>query len=261
MRTWNRLLLALLAGMTCLVARAAQPELTVFAASSLTDVMQQIGAAFTAETKVPVRFSFAASSALARQVESGAPAQVFVSADMQWMEYLAQRGLIVSGSQRVIAGNSLVLVAPATTAPRMAGISTATITSALGDRGRIAMGDPETVPAGRYAREALRNLGIWPAVSRRIVPADNVRTALNFVARGEAPLGIVYVTDARVEPQVKSIASFPSDSHSVIVYPAGVVTGAGPQGDQFLRFLTGPAAAVLLQRAGFLLPPVPAPGK
>ncbi len=254
------MLVVLLAGLSCVVARAAEPELTVFAASSLTDVMQQIGTAFTAETRVPVRFSFAASSALARQVESGAPAQVFVSADMQWMDYLAQRGLIASGSQRVIAGNSLVLVAPGTAA-QMGSISTAAITTALGERGRIAMGDPETVPAGRYAREALQNLGIWPAVSARIVPADNVRTALNFVARGEAPLGIVYATDARVEPQVVTIASFPSGSHSVIVYPAGLVKGAGPQGDQFLRFLTSPTAAGLLQRAGFLLPPVPVSGK
>jgi molybdate transport system substrate-binding protein len=120
----------------------------------------------------------------------------------------------------------------------------------------MAMGDPETVPAGRYAREALQKLGVWSLVSRRNIPADNVRTALNFVARGEAPLGVVYATDARLEPRVKVIASFPTDSHSAITYPAAVVTAAGPQADLFLHFVGGPVASSLLQRAGFL----PAPG-
>ena len=255
MRVGSRLAATLLALLTAVTANAATPTLTVFAAASLTEVMEQIGTAFTAETGVPVRTSFAASSALARQIESGAPAQVFVSADQAWMDYLVQRGRVATASQRLIAGNSLVLVAPADSSVRIAAIDPATMAAALGERGRISMGDPESVPAGRYGREALESLGIWSTVSSRIIPADNVRTALNFVARGEAPLGIVYATDARLEPRVKVIASFPPGSHAAIVYPAAAVTGAGPQADQFLRFMHGPVAENLLTRAGFVLPP------
>jgi molybdate transport system substrate-binding protein len=175
------------------------------------------------------------------------------------MDYLVERGQIAASSQRMIAGNSLVLVAPADRPVRIATIDGAAITAALGTRGRISMGDPESVPAGRYGREALQSLGIWPSVSARIIPADNVRAALNFVARGEAPLGIVYATDARLEPRVKVVASFPRESHARIVYPAGAVTGAGPLADEFLRFIEGAVARDLLNRAGFLLPPVPSP--
>jgi len=255
MRAWLRLVATLLATLTSINAGAATPTLTIFAAASLTDVMEQIGAAFTAETGVPVRTSFAASSALARQIESGAPAHVFVSADQAWMDYLVQRGRVVAASQRMIAGNSLVLVAPVDSSVRTAVLDPATFAAALGERGRISMGDPESVPAGRYGRDALQSLGVWPTVSTRIIPADNVRTALNFVARGEAPLGIVYATDARLEPRVKVVAVFPKGSHASIVYPAAAVTGGGPQADQFLRFMSGPVAMNLLNRAGFLLPP------
>ena len=239
--------------MACLSSAtgAAERVLTVFAAASLTNVLQEAGDAYTAQTKQPVRFSFAASSALARQIESGAPAEVFVSADQEWMDYLQSRGLLQSGTRANLVSNALVLIAPT---DRRADLKIApgfALAAALGPDGRLATGDPASVPVGRYAREALTSLGVWRSVERRLVAADNVRTALNFVARGEAPLGIVYATDALAEPKVRVVDRFPAATHAPILYPAAATAGAGTEAVAFLRFLQGEVARALFDRAGF----------
>ena len=233
---------------------AAERVLTVFAASSLANVLEDAGRAYTARTQVPVRFSFAATSALARQLEAGAPADVFVSADQEWMDYLAVRKLIRSATRRDIVSNSLVLVAPADSSVQLKISPGFALAAALGATGRLATGDPGAVPVGKYARAALIRLGVWNTVADRLVPADNVRTALNFVARGEAPLGIVYATDARIEPRVRVVDVFPADTHERIGYPAAATTKASPAAEDFVQFLCGEAAWALFAKAGFTRP-------
>ena len=234
--------------------QAAEPALTVFAAASLTDVLQQAGVAYTASSGQAVRFSFAASSALARQIESGAPADVFVSADQDWMDYLQTRQLIQAATRADVVTNTLVLVAAAdsklslTIAPGFA------LAAALGPKGRLSIGDPASVPAGKYAQAALTQLRVWPGVAGRIVAADNVRTALNFVARGEAPLGVVYGTDALAEPKVRVVAVFPAGSHAPIRYPAALTRNASTNAAGFLRFLQSDRARAIFAKAGFAKP-------
>lgn len=253
-------LLLLLAGWSA-PGLAAERMVTVFAAASLSDVLDEVGRAFTLQTRIPVRFSFAASSALARQIESGAPADVFVSADQEWMDYLAARQLIDAGSRADIVGNALVLVAPAGSRTTLRIVPRFGLAAALGRHGRLATGDPASVPAGKYARAALTHLGVWPAVRDRLIPADNVRAALNFVALGEAPLGIVYATDARGNARIRVVGAFPADSHPPITYPAAVTTRGGDGARAFARFLRGEQARALFAAAGFSLPSVPqAPG-
>jgi molybdate transport system substrate-binding protein len=233
------------------VASAAAPGITVFAAASLGTVLQEVGAAFTAASHVPVTFSFAASSALARQIESGAPADVFVSADQEWMDYLQARGLLAPRTRANVASNELVLIAPADSTLRLEIAPGFGLAEALGTSGRIATGDPASVPAGRYARDALMSLGVWAGVEKRLAAADNVRTALAFVARGEAPLGIVYATDARVEPKVRIVAVFPASTHKAITYPAAAI-GMGSAGARaFVLFLQGPGGQAILAQGGF----------
>lgn len=247
---------ALLAGVLLLgatVSGAAERSITVFAAASMTDVLQEVGHAWTTRSGIPVRFSFAGSSTLARQIEAGAPADAFVSADEEWMDYLAQRKLIALPSRRDVAGNSLVLVAPADRAKPLR-LEAASLQEALGRRGRIATGDPDTVPAGRYARAALRALGLWDDMKGRLVPADSVRSALNFVARGEAALGIVYATDARGVKEVREVATFPASSHTAITYPAAAMPRADAAALDFLDFLRGEQARALFHRYGFTTP-------
>jgi molybdate transport system substrate-binding protein len=235
-------------------AHAADRVLTVFAAASLTNVLQEVGDAYTAESRIPVRFSFAASSALARQIESGAPADVFVSADQEWMDYLQSRNLIAPATRTNIVTNDLVLIAPADSGLALKIAPGFALAAALGTSGRMATGDPASVPVGKYARAALTALGVWSSVENRIVAADNVRTALNFVARGEAPVGIVYATDARSEPKVRVLDVFPASSHETISYPAATTGGAVPEAANFLRFLSGPVARALFLKAGFGTP-------
>jgi molybdate transport system substrate-binding protein len=245
--TFAAVLLALLVQ----TAQAAEHVLTVFAAASMTNVLQAVGDAYTVETKIPVRFSFAGSSALARQIESGAPADVFVSADLEWMDYLQQRNL-VSGELRVnVATNSLVLIAPVDSTVKLKIAPGFPLATALGDKGRIATGDPASVPAGKYAQAALTTLGVWKSVEDRLVPADNVRTALNFVARGEVPLGIVYSTDARGESKVRVVDTFPSTSHPPITYPAAVTATGGADAAAFVRYLRSANAQAIFDKAGF----------
>ena len=242
---------AVLLALAAHTAMAAGHVLTVFAAASMTNVLQAAGDAYTAETRVPVRFSFAGSSALARQIESGAPADVFVSADQEWMDYLQERKL-VAGELRVnIATNSLVLIAPVDSTVKLKVVPGFPLAAALGAKGRIATGDPASVPAGKYAQAALTSLGVWSSVASRLVPADNVRTALNFVARGEVPLGIVYATDALGEPKVRVVDTFPATSHPPITYPAAITATGGADAAAFVRFLRSARAQAIFDKAGF----------
>jgi molybdate transport system substrate-binding protein len=230
---------------------AAERIVTVFAASSLTDVMNEVGKAYTAATQVQVRISPAASSALARQIESGSPADVFISADQEWMDYLAARNFIKPETRTNIVSNSLVLVAPSDSKVSLRIAPGFALANALGRNGRLATGDPATVPAGKYASAALTRLGVWNQVKDRLIPADNVRTALNFVALGEAPLGIVYATDARGNAKVRVVGTFPASSHDRISYPAAATATAGADAAAFVKFLGSDAARKIFDNAGF----------
>lgn len=232
-------------------ADAPKQELLVFGAASLTNVLDEIGAAYTKATGQPLKSSYAASSALARQIEAGARADVFLSADVEWMDYLQTRNLIDKASRRNLLGNRLVLVAPADSNLQLRIAPNFPLMQALGSNGRLATGDPDSVPVGRYARSALTTLGVWNEVADRLVRAENVRAALSFVARGETPLGIVYETDALVEKKVRIVDVFPDNSHLPIVYPAAITVTARPGSKEFLEYLGGPTAAALFRKYGF----------
>jgi len=250
----SRFLTGLLLMLCAAVTPAAERTLTVFAAASLTNVMEEVGKAFTAGSGVSVRFSFAASSALARQIESGAPADAFISADQEWMNYLADRKLIQAATRGNIVTNSLVLVAPAESQVSLKIAPGFALVPALGANGRLSTGDPESVPVGRYARAALTKLGVWDGVANRIIAADNVRTALNFVALGEAPLGIVYATDVRGNARVRVVDTFPADTHEPITYPAAAVARAGTDAGAFVQFLRSTGAQAIFRKYGFGVP-------
>jgi molybdate transport system substrate-binding protein len=234
----------------------AADKITVFAAASLTDALNTLDATYTAHRGVPVVASFAASSTLARQIDAGAPAQIFLSADTKWMDYLAQKELIEPQSRTNALGNRLALIAPA---DRPAGpfaiARTLDWQRLLGSDGHLAVGDPDHVPAGIYAKEALTKLGAWATLEPRLARADDVRGALALVEHGDAPLGIVYVTDARISAKVKIVGVFPASSHSPIVYPFAIVKGAGtPEVQAYFRFLNGPEARSVFNRYGFTTP-------
>jgi molybdate transport system substrate-binding protein len=237
--------------------RAADP-VTVLAAASLADALTGIGDLYRGKTGEALRFSFAASSQAARQIEAGAPAGIFASANARWMDYLAGRGAIAPGTRVDLLRNGLVLVAPleaANCTPRLD--DPASIVACLGDHGRLAVGDPDHVPAGIYARQALTALGVWPDLEARLARADNVRAALALVARGEAPLGIVYATDAAIVAGVRVVATFPESSHAPIVYPFAIVAGAesDPAVRRAFAFLTDPQALTVFERFGFAANP------
>ncbi len=246
-----RRLIALAAVLLAFASPAlAQPPLTVFAAASLRDVMDAQAAAFTRAGGPPVRFSYAASSAIARQIENGAPADLFISADSDWMDYVAQRGLIDPRSRRDLVTNHLALIAPADSKLRLTIRKNMGLLAALGG-GRLAMAGPD-VPAGRYGRAALTSLGVWSSVEGRVVQADNVRNAMVFVSRGEAPLGVVYDTDAKVDPKVRIVGLFPDNSHPPIVYPGAVVkSSTNPASRRFLTYLRSRAGQATFRRYGF----------
>jgi molybdate transport system substrate-binding protein len=231
---------------------AAQPaaSLTVFAAASLTDSLKAVADAYKARTGVTVTLSFGASSTLARQIDQGAKADMFFSADTDWMDYLAKNGHVVAGSRKDLLGNDLVLIAApgAKPAPKIA--PHFDLASALGD-GRLALADPASVPAGKYAKAALTALGVWDNVAQKVVQAENVRVALEYVARGEAPYGIVYGTDAKVAPSVRVAGIFPADTHPAIVYPVALMKDASPAAADFLAFLQGAQARAIFTKAGF----------
>jgi molybdate transport system substrate-binding protein len=243
---------ALIVAALCQLAPArAEDALTVFAAASLQDALKATAKEFTADSGVAVKLSFDASSTLARQIEQGAPADLFASADTDWMDYLAKRNLIDPKSRIDLLGNRLVVVAPKDAALSDLTFDVPSFERVLGS-GRIATGAVETVPVGRYAKLALQKLGLWTALQGRIAPAENVRAALAYVARGEAPLGIVYATDAMAEPKVKVVATFPKDSHPPIIYPFAVTaTAKGEAAARFLAFLQRPPARAIFAAQGF----------
>jgi len=240
-----------LAGLPSAAAGTDKPPVTVFAAASLTNVLQELGDGYTKETSIPIRFSFAASSALARQIENGSPADIFFSADLEWMDYLQSRSLIRRDSRHDVLGNRLVLIAPADSGTKLKIEPHFALAAALGKGGRLATGDPDSVPVGRYAREALTTLGVWNAVADRIVRADSVRSALAFVDRGEAPIGIVYETDALIDKRVRVIDVFPANSHLPIVYPIALTMAAKPDAAKFIAFVRGPAGDIAFKAYGF----------
>ncbi|MBC2668789.1 molybdate ABC transporter substrate-binding protein [Novosphingobium piscinae] len=244
---------ALVAG-TPVRAQAGAPRApVVLAAASLQEALSAAAAAWARRGHPRPVLSFAASSALARQVEAGAPADLFLSADEDWMTYLDRRGLLRRGSRVALLGNTLVLVAPATRPLRLAIAPGFPLARTLGP-GRLAMADPDSVPAGKYGREALTALGVWSQVEGRVVRAENVRAALALVARGEAPLGIVFATDARATPAVRVVGVFPSRSHAPIIYPlAALARSTNPEGEGFRRFLLGSEARAIFRRHGFTL--------
>lgn len=240
-------------GLVLSPAARAQEGLTVFAAASLTDAMRTLGQEWTTRGNPAPRFSFAASSALARQIEQGAPADLFMSADEPWMDYVQQRNLIVNATRVSPIGNALVLVTPTSDTRSVTLARETSLLGLLGANGRIATGDPAHVPVGRYAQAALTWMGQWDAISPRLARADNVRAALLLVERGEAPFGIVYATDAAASRGVRVAATFPAESHAPITYPFAVTRRAegNAQARAFLAFLTGPDANPVWQRYGF----------
>jgi molybdate transport system substrate-binding protein len=253
MRPFWRFILACALLLLIVPARAEDApssSLVVFGAASLTNVLQDIGADYTRETGQQAQFSFAASSALARQIEAGTRADVFISADEEWMDYLATRKLIEPKSRHDILMNRLVLIAPADSPIVLKIAAHFALAAALG-KDKLATGDPDSVPVGRYARAALTNLGVWREVASHIVPTEDVRSALAFVARGETPLGIVYETDARVEKRVRIVDTFPQDSHPPITYPVALIATAKPGAARFVAYLKSPAARAVFARYGF----------
>jgi molybdate transport system substrate-binding protein len=226
----------------------AQETVTVFAAASLKEALDNAAGHFTKDTGVKVHTSYAASSALARQIDQGAPADLFASADLDWMDYLAQRNLIQTNTRVNLLGNKLVLIAPKDSPLSDMNLDTPSILSALGADGRLVTGE-NSVPVGKYAKAAMEKLGLWSGVSARMAMTENVRAALILVARGEAPLGIVYASDAKAEPRVKVVASFPPDSHPPVIYPfALTATGKGNAAAKLLDFLKGSAKEFFEQR-------------
>jgi molybdate transport system substrate-binding protein len=223
----------------------------VFGAASLTNVLDDLSKAFTGQTKIPVKSSFAASSVLAKQIEADAPADVFFSADLEWMDYLEQRKLLKPGSRHDVVGNRLVLIAPADSTVAVKISKGVDLRAALGPEGKLATGDPDSVPVGKYAKAALEKLAAWDQISGQIVRAENVRAALAFVARGEAPLGIVYKTDALAEKKVKIVAEFPAGTHPPIRYPIALTTHGGAGAQQFVDFVRSRAAEEIFRKYGF----------
>jgi molybdate transport system substrate-binding protein len=255
MRVLNRVLVfaavavILLLG-PCFPADAAD-NVTVFAAASLTNAITDLGNMFGAKGGGNVRTSFAGSSTLAKQIENGAPANIFISADEEWMNYLSERRLIVPESRFNLLGNRMVLVAPADSSLEVDIKPGFPLAKLLG-AGRLATGDPDHVPVGKYAKAALEKLGAWKAVESKLARANDVRGALALVERGECPLGVVYSTDAAVSKKVKVVGMFPEDSHPPITYPAALISGKGtPAARSFLDFLKTPEAKAVFEKYGF----------
>jgi molybdate transport system substrate-binding protein len=224
---------------------------TVFAAASLKNALDDIIAAYGRNTGRKVVASYAASSALAKQIEADAPADMFISADQEWMDYAAQKKLIAPKSRFNLLGNRLVLIAPKESKLTDVTIGPGFDLARLAGDGRIAVGDVRAVPAGKYAKAALQKLNAWSAAETKLASAENVRAALVLVARGEAPLGIVYETDAKIELGVKIVGQFPENSHPPIVYPAALTVTAKPEAAKFFAFLSSGTALVFFERYGF----------
>jgi molybdate transport system substrate-binding protein len=232
-------------------AAAQDKTITVFAAASMKNALDDIDAAYTAKTGVKVVASYAASSALAKQIEQGAPADVFVSADTDWMDYAIGKKNINEPTRVNLLGNSIVLIAPKDSGIDNVNIGSGFDLAKLAGDGKIATGDVKAVPVGKYAKAALEKLGAWQAAEPKFAMAESVRAALALVGRGEAVLGIVYSTDAKVEPGVKIVGTFPADSHPAIIYPVAATTTAKPETSGYLAFLRSSAAKTILEKYGF----------
>lgn len=234
-----------------LPVRAQDVTLTVFIAASMKNAIDDINAAFTRQTGIKVTASYAASSALARQLEQGAPADLLASADLDWMDYASQKKTIKDDTRVNLLGNKLVLIAPKDSKIGNVTIGQGFDLARLAGNERITTADVRSVPVGKYAKAALEKLGAWSAAESKFAMAENVRAALLLVARGEAALGIVYETDAKVEPNVKIIGHFPEDSHPAITYPVAVTANAKPEAMRYIAFLRSNAAKEVFERYGF----------
>jgi molybdate transport system substrate-binding protein len=233
------------------VARAQGGGMVVFAAASLKTALDEIAATWAKDTGKPVpRLSYAASSALARQMEQGAPVDLFISADLDWMDYAATKNLIKADTRFNLLGNKIVLIAPRDSKTTTLALTGGDLAKALAD-GKLSMGNVDAVPAGKYGKAALEKLGAWTSVKDSVAQAENVRAALLLVARGEAPLGIVYRTDAAAEPDVKIVAAFPADTHPAITYPMALTLSARAGAAEFAAYLRGAAAAARFEAQGF----------
>jgi molybdate transport system substrate-binding protein len=230
---------------------AQDKSLTVFAAASMKNALDDVDAAYTAKTGVKVAASYAASSTLAKQIEQGAPADVFVSADTDWMDYAISKKNINEPTRVNLLGNSIVLIAPKDSKIDNVSIGPGFDLATLAGDGKIATGDVKSVPVGKYAQAALEKLGAWQAAAPKFAMAESVRAALALVARGEAVLGIVYATDAKVEPGVKVVGTFPADSHPPIIYPVAATSTAKPDATDYLAFLKTSAAKTIFDKYGF----------
>jgi molybdate transport system substrate-binding protein len=250
---------ALVLALTPSLARDEGKGPLVFAAASLKDALDNINAASAKDGKPKAAISYAASSVLAKQIEAAAPADIFISADLDWMDYLAEKNLIKPDTRFNLLGNTLVLIAPKDSTLQAKIAPGFDLAAMIGD-GKIAMGNSDSVPAGKYGKAALTKLGVWDSVQDKVAQAENVRAALALVSRGEAPLGIVYATDAKADPNVKVLDTFPADTHPPIIYPAAVLAKAtSPDAQAFLEYLKSETASKLFADQGFaLLAEVPA---
>src|SRR5262252_10818814 len=231
-------------------ARASAETITVFAAASLKDALDENVKAYRGASGDRVVVSYAASSALAKQIEAGAPADIFISADLEWMDYLEQRKLIKHDTRRNLLRNRLVLIAPADSKASVEIAPGFPLAKLLGG-GRLAMANPDAVPAGKYGKAALEALGVWKDVQSKVASAENVRAALVLVSRGEAPLGIVYRTDAAVDPKVRVVGLFPENTHPAIIYPIAETAVGKAAAKGFLAWLNRPEARAVFQKYGF----------
>ncbi|QOZ74618.1 molybdate ABC transporter substrate-binding protein [Bradyrhizobium sp. CCBAU 53351] len=241
----------ILAGASLSPAAAEDKTITVFAAASMKNALDEVDAAYTAKTGIGFSVSYAASSVLARQIEQGAPADVFVSADTDWMDYAIAKKTIYDASRVNLLGNSIVLIAPKDSKVDNVTIAQGFDLAKLAGDGRVATGDVKSVPVGKYAKAALEKLGAWQAAEPKFAMAESVRAALTLVARGEAALGIVYSTDAKVDPSVKIVGTFPADSHPAIIYPVAATTTAKAGTSDYLAFLRSSAAKTIFEKYGF----------
>ena len=248
-----RVLAALLLAALLSCASARAQDLHVFAAASLKEALDDTAQQFQSVSGQKVALSYAASPALARQIENGAPADIFISADLDWMDYLDRRKLIRAGARANLLRNRLVMIAPAQGTLQVEIKPGFPLARLLGD-GRLSMADPDSVPAGKYAKAALEKLGVWRGVEGKIARAENVRAALNFVARNETPLGIVYQTDANAEKKVRVVGRFPAETHPAIIYPVALIASSRhAAAPAFLTYLKSPDARAIFERYGFSL--------
>jgi molybdate transport system substrate-binding protein len=243
--------LSILCGSSYSPALAQDKSLIVFAAASMKNALDDIDSAYTAKTGIKIVASYAASSALAKQIEQGAPADIFVSADTDWMDYATAKKNINEPTRVNLLGNSIVLIAPKDSKIDSVTIGQGFDLAKLAGDGKIATGDVKAVPVGKYAKAALEKLGAWQAAEPKFAMAESVRAALTLVARGEAALGIVYATDAKVEPGVKIVGTFPADSHPSIIYPVAATTTARAEAADYLAFMRSSAAKTVFEKYGF----------